>query len=96
MQKSAEQEKIRQEQNEKGKIEYDKKTEAEKAVQKETGKEAEYKNCLGAAYKEYKQKYDKECGKFIMDGECVVSQEKRSELDGYYMYEKKQCEKLRQ
>ncbi len=57
--------------------------------------DAAYTQCMNKAYNEYKTNYDEACSKVIIDGTCVVSNEKRYELDGIYMHEKEQCEKLK-
>ena len=92
-QKVERQEKILQAQSEKRRIENDKLPEKEKTAPGES-EEPAYSQCMNKIYREYKTKYDKECSKFIMDGECVLSNEKRYELDGIYMHEQEQCKKL--
>ena len=72
--------------------------EPEKAVGSEDGlrseSEKEYAKCMNKAYQDYMEKYNQECEKNIMDGECQISQEALYGLQGYYEYDKKQCEKL--
>ncbi len=95
MKQVQEKEAIEREQQAKEREQYEKES-ADKPSQEELDKEAAYSRCVNSAYKEYKKKYDEECSKIIMDGECVVSQEKRYELDGIYMHDKADCEKLKQ
>lgn len=95
MKKIEKQEKSLQEQSVKEKKDYDMQP-SENINQEQAENETAYSRCLNKAYKDYKTKYDEECSKFIMDGECVVTQEKRYELDGIYMHDKKECEKLKQ
>lgn len=96
MKKNAEQEKVLQEQRAKEQAEYDKLHVGDKESQIYSDKEAEYGVCMNKAYKEYKTKYDEECNRKIIDGQCQISEQKLYEIHGIYEYDKKQCEKLKQ
>jgi len=93
--KVEERENIMQIQKDNEKAEYDKLHAGDKVEREKSEKEAAYSACLNKAYKEFKAKYDEECSKFIMDGQCQVKQEKLYEFQGFYMFDKKQCEKLK-
>jgi len=76
--------------------EVDKNEDLAKQQRAEKEKADAYMACLNKAHIEYQAKYDEECSKYIMDGQCQVSQDKLYEIQGIYMFDKKQCEKLKQ
>ncbi|OGF27699.1 hypothetical protein A2303_00535 [Candidatus Falkowbacteria bacterium RIFOXYB2_FULL_47_14] len=67
----------------------------EEARDSVNSKEEEYIKCLKKAYEEYRAKYDEECSKKIIDGQCQVPKEKLYEIQGIYMHDKENCEQLK-
>jgi len=96
MQSVEEQNRIIREESEKTSAELEKQNKKAGAANEDKEKANAYATCMNKAYAVYKTKYDEECSKFIIDGQCQVMQEKLYEIQGYYMFDKKQCEKLKE